>query len=192
MVDYFVHESAYVDESVRIGKGTRIWHFSHVMPGAEIGDHCTLGQNVYVGRGIKIGPYCKIQNNVSVYEGVTLEEGVFCGPSCVFTNVRNPRSLNPVHGRYVSTLVRHGATIGANATIICGVTIGQYAFIGAGSTVTGDVPDYALAYGVPARVHGWVCRCGERLSFEEEQTRCSHCSRSFTFSAPSTVTVSSE
>jgi UDP-2-acetamido-3-amino-2,3-dideoxy-glucuronate N-acetyltransferase len=160
---YFVHESAYVDEPSDIGEGTRIWHFCHIMPGAHIGRECNLGQNVYVGPGVRIGHRVKIQNNVSVYPGVELEDDVFCGPSCVFTNVINPRSQIVRHSEFLPTLVRRGATIGANATIVCGVTIGQYAFIGAGAVVQRDVPDYALMLGVPARAAGWMSRHGHRL-----------------------------
>jgi UDP-2-acetamido-3-amino-2,3-dideoxy-glucuronate N-acetyltransferase len=160
---YFVHESAYVDEPSDIGDGTRIWHFCHIMPGAHIGRKCNLGQNVYVGPGVRIGNRVKIQNNVSVYPGVELEDDVFCGPSCVFTNVINPRAQIVRHSEFLPTLVRRGATIGANATIVCGVTIGQYAFIGAGAVVRRDVPDYALMLGVPAREMGWMSRHGHRL-----------------------------
>ena len=163
MTDYFAHESAYVDEGARVGQGTRTWHFCHVMPGAVIGERCTLGQNVVVMPGVRIGNHVKIQNNVSVYEGVVLEDEVFCGPSCVFTNVANPRSEISRRGEYQATVVRRGATIGANATIVCGSTIGEYAFIGAGAVVRGEVPAYALMLGVPARQRGWMCRCGSRL-----------------------------
>lgn len=161
--DYFVHPSSYVDEPCEIGAGTRIWHFCHIMAGARIGERCNLGQNVFVGSGVVIGNNVKIQNNVSVYPGVELEDDVFCGPSCVFTNVINPRSQIVRHHEYRRTLVRRGATIGANATIVCGVTIGRYAFIGAGAVVTSDVPDYALMVGVPARRRGWMSRHGHRL-----------------------------
>ena len=161
--EYYVHPSAYVDEPCEIGAGTKIWHFCHIMPHAKIGPNCNLGQNVFVASGVVIGANVKIQNNVSVYAGVELEDDVFCGPSCVFTNVTNPRSQIVRHGQYQRTLVRRGATIGANATIICGVTIGQYAFIGAGAVVTHDVPDYALMLGVPARHVGWMSRHGHRL-----------------------------
>lgn len=160
----FIHESAYVDEPCRIGAGTRIWHFAHVLPDCEIGENCTLGQNVMVGPSVHIGDRCKIQNNVSVYEGVTLEDDVFCGPSCVFTNVYNPRAEIARKHELRQTLVRHGTTIGANATIICGVTLGRYAFIAAGAVVTADVPDFALMAGVPARRIGWMSRAGARLS----------------------------
>ncbi|MGQ0702104.1 MAG: DapH/DapD/GlmU-related protein [Gemmatimonadales bacterium] len=159
----FVHESSYVDEGAQIGAGTKIWHFCHVMPGAVIGERCVLGQNVVIMPGVRIGNHVKIQNNVSVYEGVVLEDEVFCGPSCVFTNVVNPRSEISRKEAYQPTLVRHGATIGANATVVCGATIGEYAFIGAGAVVRGDVAPYALMLGVPARRAGWVCRCGVRL-----------------------------
>ena len=184
----FVHPTSIVDDGVSIGDGTRIWHFCHVMPEAEIGSQCNVGQNVFVGRGVKIGNNCKIQNNVSVYEGVTLEDGVFCGPSCVFTNDPNPRAMYPKSAdSYPPTLVRRGASIGANATIVCGVTIGAHAFIGGGSVVTSDVPGYALVYGVPARLHGWMCECGSRLEFEGPDSRCPACQREFTLSSPDTV-----
>jgi UDP-2-acetamido-3-amino-2,3-dideoxy-glucuronate N-acetyltransferase len=158
--DYFVHESAYVDLPCDIGSGTRIWHFSHISTGARIGERCILGQNVFVAGGVLIGNNVKIQNNVALYTGVELEHDVFCGPSCVFTNVINPRSQIVRHSQYHRTLVRRGATIGANATIVCGVTIGRYAFIGAGAVVTKDVPDYAFLMGVPARQVGWMSRHG--------------------------------
>ena len=159
----FIHESAYVDDGATIGHGTRIWHFCHVMPGAVIGERCNLGQNVVVMPGTKLGNNVKVQNNVSIYEGVELEDDVFCGPSMVFTNVINPRSHVSRKNEYQRTLVRRGASIGANATIVCGVTLGEYAFVGAGAVVTHDVPDYALVIGVPARQSGWVCQCGEML-----------------------------
>ena len=160
---YIAHESAYIDQPCEIGAGTKIWHFCHVLPGARIGSGCTLGQNVMVASGVVIGDNCKIQNNVSLYTGVELERDVFCGPSCVFTNVINPRSQIVRHSEYQRTLVRRGATLGANATIVCGATIGRYAFIGAGAVVRGDVPDYALMLGVPARRRGWMSRHGFRL-----------------------------
>jgi UDP-2-acetamido-3-amino-2,3-dideoxy-glucuronate N-acetyltransferase len=163
MSDYFVHESAYVDKGARIGDGTKIWHFCHVMPGAEIGERCSLGQNVVVMNGTRIGTNVKIQNNVSIYEGVELEDDVFCGPSMVFTNVLNPRSHVPRRNEFKRTLVRRGASIGANATIVCGITLGEYAFVGAGAVVTSNVQPYALMVGVPAKRRGWMCQCGERL-----------------------------
>ena len=162
---YFAHESAVIDPGARIGAGTKVWHFSHVSGSAHIGENCSLGQNVFVADRVKIGNGVKIQNNVSVYEGVTLEDFVFCGPSVVFTNVRTPRSAFPRNSRddYAPTLVKHGASIGANATVVCGVTIGEWAFIGAGAVVTKDVPAYALMAGVPARWIGWACQCGASL-----------------------------
>ncbi|WP_373707026.1 acyltransferase, partial [Neisseria dentiae] len=156
MTDYTVHPSAIVDEGAKIGAGSRIWHFVHICGGAEIGENCSFGQNVFVGNRVKIGDNCKIQNNVSVYDNVYLEEGVFCGPSMVFTNVYNPRSLIERKSEYRDTLVKKGATLGANCTIVCGVTIGRFAFVGAGAVVNKDVPDYALMVGVPARQIGWM------------------------------------
>jgi UDP-2-acetamido-3-amino-2,3-dideoxy-glucuronate N-acetyltransferase len=161
--NYFVHESAYVDQPCDIGADTKIWHFSHVQAGAKIGEHCTLGQNVNVAADVRIGNNVKIQNNVSIYTGVELEDDVFCGPSCVFTNVVNPRSEIVRRGRYQRTLVRRGATVGANSTIVCGTVIGRYALIGAGAVVTRDVPDYALMLGVPAERKGWISRHGHSL-----------------------------
>jgi len=172
--DWFVHESSYVDEGARIGAGTRIWHFCHVMPGARIGRDCTLGQNVVVMDGVVLGDRVKVQNNVSIYEGVELEDDVFCGPSMVFTNVSNPRSQVSRRDEYERTLVRQGTTIGANATIVCGVTLGEYSFIGAGAVVTTDVAAHALVAGVPARRIGWACRCGERLD-EGRKAICERC-----------------
>lgn len=179
--EYFVHESAYVDPGAKIGRGTRIWHFSHVMEGAEIGENCTLGQNVFVAKNVKIGNNVKIQNNVSIYEGVILEDYVFCGPSCVFTNVKTPRSAFPRNRSedYIPTIVKKGATIGANATIVCGVTIGEWAFVAAGAVVTKDVPPYALVAGVPARVIGWACQCGVRLKEEGQAFICPGCGRRY-------------
>jgi UDP-2-acetamido-3-amino-2,3-dideoxy-glucuronate N-acetyltransferase len=162
-MEYFVHPSSIIDEPCVIGRGTKIWHFCHIMEGAQLGEGCILGQNVMVGNNVRIGNNVKIQNNVSVYTGVELEDDVFCGPSCVFTNVINPRSQIIRRSEYQLTLIRRGATIGANATIICGITIGRYAFIGAGSLVRHDVPDYALILGVPGIQNGWMSRHGYRL-----------------------------
>ena len=175
MSDYFAHESSYVDDGAVIGAGTKIWHFAHVMPGAVIGARCSLGQNVVVMPGTRIGDNVKIQNNVSIYEGVELENDVFCGPSCVFTNVMNPRSHVSRKHEYQRTLVKRGGSIGANATIVCGVTLGEYAFIGAGAVVTADVPPYGLMVGVPARRVGWMCQCGERLHVAASRAGCAAC-----------------
>jgi UDP-2-acetamido-3-amino-2,3-dideoxy-glucuronate N-acetyltransferase len=164
MPDYFAHESCYIDEGCAIGAGTKIWHFSHVMSGARIGARCNLGQNVVISPQVVIGDNVKIQNNVSVYTGVVLEDDVFCGPSMVFTNVINPRSQVSRKDEYRPTLVKRGATLGANSTVVCGHTIGRYAFIGAGSVVTKDVPDYALLVGNPGRIVGWICQCGVKLA----------------------------
>ena len=174
MNDVFIHESAYVDEGAQVGAGTQIWHFCHVLGGAVIGERCSLGQNVVVMNGTRLGRNCKIQNNVSIYEGVELEDDVFCGPSMVFTNVINPRSHVSRKSEYKRTLVKRGASIGANATIVCGTTLGEFAFIGAGAVVTKDVAPYALMAGVPARRIGWMCQCGERLS-DAGAGRCAAC-----------------
>ena len=171
MTDYFAHESSYIDAGSEIGRGSKIWHFCHVMPRARIGRNCNLGQNVLVAADVRIGDNVKIQNNVSLYTGVIIEDDVFLGPSMVFTNVINPRSHVSRKDEYRQTLVRRGASVGANATIICGVTLGQYAFVGAGSVVTRDVPDYALVHGNPARVRGWMCRCGIKLNFRRDGSR---------------------
>lgn len=170
MNPYFAHPSSYIDEPCVIGNGTKIWHFCHVMSNATIGENCSLGQNVFVAGGVHIGNDVRIQNNVSVYSGVTLEDEVFCGPSCVFTNVINPRSTVSRHGVYDQTLVKIGATLGANCTIVCGVTVGQHAFIGAGAVITKDVPNYALMVGVPARQIGWISRHGQRLVLDDTQS----------------------
>ena len=178
MAAFFVHESSYVDEGCEIGPDTKIWHFSHVMSGSRIGRGCTIGQNVVISPRVVVGDHVKIQNNVSVYTGVTLEDDVFCGPSMVFTNVINPRSHVPRKDEYRPTLVKRGATLGANSTIVCGHTIGRFAFIGAGAVVTRDVPDYALVVGNPGRVAGWMCDCGVKLASSvtpPAQARCSAC-----------------
>jgi len=175
MPDYFAHESSYIDDGAEIGAGTKIWHFCHIMPRAKIGERCNIGQNVLVSSDVTLGNNVKIQNNVSLYTGVIVEDDVFLGPSMVFTNVINPRSHVNRKDEYKTTLVRKGASIGANATIVCGVTLGKYCFVGAGAVVTKDVPDYALVYGSPARVRGWMCQCGEPLSFENDKATCKVC-----------------
>jgi UDP-2-acetamido-3-amino-2,3-dideoxy-glucuronate N-acetyltransferase len=177
--DYFVHESSFVDEPALIGAGTKIWHFSHVMKDAVVGRDCVIGQNVLVASGVRVGDGCKIQNNVSLYTGVTLEDHVFCGPSLVFTNVVNPRSEVVRRDEFRTTVVRRGATLGANATIVCGVTIGTYAFVGAGAVVTHDVADFALVFGNPAQQQGWMCRCGVRLDVQGPSARCAACGSSY-------------
>jgi UDP-2-acetamido-3-amino-2,3-dideoxy-glucuronate N-acetyltransferase len=177
MSDYFVHESSYVDEGVEIGAGTRIWHFCHVMPHARLGKNCNIGQNVLIAGGVTLGDNVKVQNNVSLYTGVVIEDDAFLGPSMVFTNVINPRSHVRRKDEYRTTLVRRGASIGANATVVCGVTLGRYCFVGAGSVVTRDVPDYALVFGNPARPRGWMCQCGIKLEFTNNQAEavCAAC-----------------
>jgi len=176
---YFAHATSVVDGGARIGEGTKIWHFCHVDAKAEIGKNCVLGQNVYVGPNVKIGGNVKIQNNVSLYDGVVLEDDVFCGPSCVFTNVSNPRSHVSRKDEFKKTVVKKGASIGANATLICGITIGEYAFIGAGAVITKDVPAHALVYGAPAQAHGWMCKCGEKLPDSKETLTCSRCQSTY-------------
>lgn len=177
MSGYFVHESSYIDEGCTIGEGTKIWHFCHIQRGAVIGSGCSLGQNVNISNNVVIGKGCKLQNNVSLYEGVTLEDYVFCGPSCVFTNDLTPRAKYPKGSAgYKPTVVKTGASIGANATIVCGHTIGRWALIGAGAVVACNVPDHALMLGVPARQAGWVCECGQRLG---DDLCCSDCGRSY-------------
>ncbi|MBK5253003.1 MAG: N-acetyltransferase [Peptostreptococcaceae bacterium] len=177
MSNYFVHESSYIDDNVKIGEGTKVWHFCHVQKGAVIGENCSLGQNVNISNNVKIGNGVKIQNNVSVYEGVEIEDDVFCGPSMVFTNDLTPRAQYPKGSvNYKKTLVKFGATIGANATIVCGNTIGKYALIGSGAIVTKDVPDYALMLGAPAELKGWACECGQVL---DNKLMCPDCSKRY-------------
>lgn len=178
---FFVHDTAVIDEPCEIGEGTQIWHFSHVMKHAKIGCQCSIGQNVFIATDVLVGDNVKIQNNVSVYTGVTLEDDVFCGPSMVFTNVINPRSHVSRRHEFQRTVVKRGASLGANCTIVCGHSIGRYAFIGAGTVVTNDVPDYALVMGIPGRIVGWICHCGVRLNFvpadapEAERAECESC-----------------
>lgn len=177
--DFFVHDSSYIDDGSAIGRGTKIWHFCHISSGAQIGEKCNLGQNVFVANNVKIGNNVKIQNNVSIYEGVILEDYVFCGPSMVFTNVLTPRCEFPRNnsGDYATTLIKRGASIGANATIVCGITLGRNAFVGAGSVVTKDVPDYAMVYGNPAVIRGYMCACGDTtIGPCDKQLSCGRCS----------------
>ena len=162
--DFFIHPTSFVDEGVSVGGETKIWHFSHIMQGTIIGSGCNIGQNVVIGPDVTIGQGCKIQNNVSIYKGVTIEDEVFCGPSMVFTNVFNPRAAIQRMDKARPTLVKRGSSLGANCTIICGVIIGRFAFVGAGAVITKDVPDHALVYGNPAKIKGWVCQCGEKLN----------------------------
>lgn len=173
--DYFVHESSYTDDGCTIGSGTKIWHFSHIMNGAQIGENCNIGQNAVISPGVMVGNRVKIQNNVSLYTGVIIEDEVFLGPSCVFTNVINPRAFIERKDEYRETVVGHGASIGANSTIVCGNHIGRYAFVGAGSVVTKNVPDFAIVYGSPARVKGYICKCGEKLLFLDNKAVCGAC-----------------
>lgn len=175
LMNYFVHESSYIDDGVKIGKGTKVWHFCHIQTGAVIGCNCSLGQNVNISNNVHVGNDVKIQNNVSVYEGVEIEDGVFLGPSCVFTNDLTPRVRHPKgHENYKKTLIQEGASIGANATIVCGHIIGKYAMVAAGAVVTKDVPDYCLVAGVPAKSIGWVCECGMIL---DEKLSCPTCGK---------------
>ena len=173
---FFVHPSSYVDDGATIGKDTKIWHFSHIMSNTTIGENCNIGQNVVAGPDVIIGNGCKIQNNVSLYKGVTLEDDVFCGPSMVFTNVFNPRAHIKRMDEARPTLIKRGASLGANCTIVCGITVGCYAFVGAGAVVTKDIPDHALVYGNPAAVRGWVCECGEKLP---DSLTCTGCGKEF-------------
>ncbi|MNY86198.1 UDP-2-acetamido-3-amino-2,3-dideoxy-D-glucuronate N-acetyltransferase [compost metagenome] len=189
-MNYSVHSSAIVDEGAQIGEGSRIWHFVHVCAQAKIGRGVSLGQNVFVGNKVVIGDHCKVQNNVSVYDNVTLEDGVFCGPSMVFTNVYNPRSLIERKNEYRDTLVKKGATLGANCTIVCGATVGAYAFVGAGAVVNKDVPDYALMVGVPAKQIGWMSEFGEQLNLPlkgEGQVVCAHSGKLYVLSGTTVI-----
>ena len=179
MADYYAHESSYIDDGAEVGTGTKIWHFCHVMPRAKIGERCNIGQNVFIAPDVTLGNNVKIQNNVSLYTGVIVEDDVFLGPSVVFTNVVYVRSHISRRHEFKTTVIKKGASIGANATIVCGTTLGRYCFVGAGAVVTRDVPDFALVYGSPARIQGWVCQCGERLTFviqgDFEEARCLRC-----------------
>jgi len=190
--DYFVHESAIIDDNVVIGHGSRIWHFSHVLKGSKLGKNCLIGQNVVIGPEVTVGNRCKIQNNVSLYKGVTLEDEVFCGPSCVFTNVYNPRAFIERKHEFRPTLVKRGSTIGANSTIVCGVTIGEYAMIGAGAVVKTDVPAHAIITGVPGRQTGWVCRCGTTLKFHQHESHCQYCGNNYRLDNNMLITVKQE
>lgn len=180
MNEFYKHETAIIDDNVTIGEGTKIWHFSHIQSGADIGTFCSLGQNVNVSNNVRIGNHVKVQNNVSIYEGVTIEDYVFCGPSCVFTNDLTPRSRYPKNHKYKKTLVRHDATLGANCTIVCGLEVGHHAMIAAGAVVTSNVPPYALMAGVPAKQIGWVCECGQVLKSDvTESYTCPDCGRRY-------------
>jgi len=191
--NFFVHETSIVEEPFEIGEGTKIWHFSHIMPGVTVGRDCVIGQNVFIGKGVRIGSNVKLENNVSVFEGVILEDDVFCGPSCVFTNVINPRSHVPRKHELKPTLVGKGATIGANAAIICDNTIGRYAFVGAGAVVTHDVPNYALVYGNPAQIGGWVCECGVKLEFGKGiEVQCTSCGKTYQRKGEEEIAVKSD
>jgi UDP-2-acetamido-3-amino-2,3-dideoxy-glucuronate N-acetyltransferase len=186
---FYAHPTAIVDDGAAIGDGCRIWHFTHILKGSRIGPRTIIGQNVMIGPDVEIGPGCKIQNNVSVFKGVRLEEGVFCGPSCVFTNVYNPRAFVERKQEFRETLVRRGATVGANATLVCGVTVGRYAVIGAGAVVKSDVPDYAIVVGVPARRVGWACRCGTTLKFDGAGAVCGYCGNEYRLDGEGPVPV---
>lgn len=189
--DFFVHETAIVDDGASIGSGSKIWHFSHVLKGTKMGQGCIIGQNVVIGPDVKIGSKCKVQNNVSLFRGVTLEDEVFCGPSCVFTNVYNPRAFIERKKEFLPTLVKRGATIGANATIVCGTTIGRYAMIGAGAVVKKDVTDYAVVAGVPAKQLGWACKCGTTLKFLKNKAKCKYCGNEYGLKNKNIVELSS-
>lgn len=180
MKNYYAHETSVIEEPCQIGEGTRIWHFCHIMPNSVIGKNCNIGQNAFVATNAHIGNNVKLQNNVSIYASVTLEDDVFCGPSCVFTDIRTPRAFVSRKNKFIPIIVKQGASIGANATIVAGVTIGKYALVGAGSVVTRDVPAHSVVYGNPARVKGWVCYCGAMLKFNENShARCPECGNTY-------------
>ncbi len=184
-----MHESVYADEPFSIGNGTKIWHFSHILRNTVIGENCVIGQNCAIGPDVKIGNGCKIQNNVSIYKGVELEDEVFCGPSCVFTNVLTPRAFIERKNEFMPTLLKKGAAIGANSTLICGNIIGKYAMIGAGALVSKDVPDYALMAGVPARQIGWVCKCGTTLKFNDNYAACGYCRSEYSLGKENIIVI---
>ncbi len=186
---YFVHPSSFIDDGVSVGNGTKIWHFCHILKGSKIGSECIVGQNVSIGPDVLIGNNCKIQNNVSVYKAITLEDDVFCGPSCVFTNVYNPRAFIERKQEFRPTLVKKGATIGANATIVCGVTVGKYAMVGAGAVIKSVVPDYAIFVGVPAKQAGWVCKCGTTLEFDNYNAVCKRCGNIYKISNGNLIVI---
>lgn len=189
---YFAHESSYIDEGCEIGEGTKIWHFCHIMGNCKIGRNCNIGQNVVISPGVVLGDGCKVQNNVSVYTGVVCGDGVFLGPSCVFTNVINPRAFIERKSEYRKTTLKEGCSVGANATIVCGCEIGRYAFVGAGAVVTGDVPDYAVVYGCPAKVRGYVCRCGGRIRFSHKTAVCPACGSRYRMEDDGTIIEESD